>query len=391
MKVICYNGEKKDITTVQVGDVLMSAESKPITVKAVKKNRFSPYYRITNKKGESYEVSGESTLCLKYTGKKIMRDRPERKSFQVAWFDKKKVKLAYETFSYKDDDKTLVRKEAEIFVEELKDDRYLEIKAKDFLNLSKKYLDLLHGYQIGLEYQETELPIDPYFIGFWIGIIFIKLTFSGDGTSCTSCITSQDSTVLKYFAKNLGDIECYLQYYNKMCYRINGLKLKNGTKDNKFLTFLQTSNLLNNKHIPDIYKYNSRENRLKLLAGLLDSDGNYSEGSFEFSQKNEIVMNDVIELSRSLGFASKKRIKKTSWSHKGVKKIGTAFRINIGGHGIEEIPTLIPRKRARARLLDIDVSVSSIKVEEIDGENEFVELKFRGDEKFLLDNFLVRK
>jgi intein/homing endonuclease len=109
--------------------------------------------------------------------------------------------------------------------------------------------------------------------------------------------------------------------------------------------------MLNNKHIPNLYKYNSRENRLKLLAGLIDSDGWYDTiGScFEFTQKNETLMDDVIYLCRSLGFACYKSSKKTSWKYKGVKNEGTAFRITISGSGLDEIPTVIPRKRANPR------------------------------------------
>ena len=35
---------------------------------------------------------------------------------------------------------------------------------------------------------------------------------------------------------------------------------------------LKTHNLIGNKHIPHIYKCNSREIRLQLLAGIIDSD-----------------------------------------------------------------------------------------------------------------------
>ena len=41
-------------------------------------------------------------------------------------------------------------------------------------------------------FAKRDVPIDPYMIGYWLG----------DGTSYTSEITSQDSTVLYYFAKN---------------------------------------------------------------------------------------------------------------------------------------------------------------------------------------------
>jgi intein/homing endonuclease len=70
--------------------------------------------------------------------------------------------------------------------------------------------------------------------------------------------------------------------------------------------------MINNKHIPHIYKCNSSENRLKLLAGLIDSDGHLiKNGGYEFTQKNEKLMDDVIYLARSLGFSCNKKVKKT--------------------------------------------------------------------------------
>jgi intein/homing endonuclease len=90
------------------------------------------------------------------------------------------------------------------------------------------------------------------------------------------------------------------------------------------LNTLRNLDLLQNKHIPLIYKCNSRENRLKLLAGLIDSDGHLiKNGGFEFTQKNERLMDDVIYLARSLGFSCDKKIKNTSWTYKGEKKTGT--------------------------------------------------------------------
>jgi intein/homing endonuclease len=148
--------------------------------------------------------------------------------------------------------------------------------------------------------------------------------------------------------------------------------------------------MLNNKHIPNIYKLNSRENRLRLLAGLLDSDGYYDKEktSFEFTQKNEKLMDDVIYLSRSLGFACYKSVKNTTWTHKGIKKSGTAFRISITGKGIEEIPTLIPRKKAEPRKQIKDVLVTGITVEyvnEDDYENSHVNINRTNNRQWPLD------
>lgn len=52
--------------------------------------------------------------------------------------------------------------------------------------------------------------------------------------------------------------------------------------------------------IPDIYKYNSRENRLKLLSGLIDNS-DFKKGFIEFI-KNRKLVDDIVYLIKSLGF-----------------------------------------------------------------------------------------
>ena len=133
-------------------------------------------------------------------------------------------------------------------------------------------------------------------------------------------------------------------------YRIcgNGKPGKSKKGTNTFMNFLRDYNLIRNKHIPLVYKCNSRENRLKLLAGFLDADGHLEDGScFEVSQcnKHELLLDDIMFLSRSLGFSTYKKSRTTSWTHKGVKKFGTALRTHISGNGLHEIPTLCPRKK----------------------------------------------
>ena len=141
-------------------------------------------------------------------------------------------------------------------------------------------------------------------IGLWLG----------DGMSNGPEITNQDSTIIKYFKTNLEQYKCYLQFKddktNKYTYRINGDGSRK-TDSNYFMNILNKYNLINNKHIPHIYKCNSRENRLKLLAGLIDSDGSLdSSGCYDFIQKSEKLIDDVIYLAHSLGFACYKSIQK---------------------------------------------------------------------------------
>jgi hypothetical protein len=139
--------------------------------------------------------------------------------------------------------------------------------------------------------------------------------------------------------------------------RINGLHVNittgttlDGPGRNVLLNFFKDNNLLNNKHIPDTYKFNSRENRLKLLAGLIDSDGYLSNNVYEFTLKSEILVNDIIFLVRSLCFFTyKKEIQKTCTNGPNGSVTGNYLRFHICGEGLEEILVLLERKRAHER------------------------------------------
>jgi hypothetical protein len=380
-EIIMYDGHIKKIEDITVGDLVMGDDSTPRMVLGTN-NGLDTMYKITNQKGESYTVNSEHILSLKYTAKKNIRDRVDRDSYQVFWFDKVNIKLAYKTFSYKNKTKDDVYKDANIYLDSLIDDRYIDIPIKKYMSLSKKYTDNLHGYQVPIEFQHKKIEIDPYMLGIWLG----------DGSANTSIITNQDSSVIKYFKENLGQYKCYLNFEQNSGhykYRING-DGSGKQNSNYFLNTLRKYNLLDNKHIPHNYKCNSRENRLKLLAGLIDADSSYKDGCFEITQslEHETLLDDIIYLSRSLGFSCYKNKKKTTWTYKGEKKTGLAWRIIISGNGIDKIPTLISRKKANKRIRLADVLVSSIKIEKLP-ENEYYGFELDGNHRFVLSNFIV--
>ena len=70
------------------------------------------------------------------------------------------------------------------------------------------------------------------------------------------------------------------------------------------LTELKDLGLLSNKHIPDDYLIDSEENRLNLLAGIVDTDGYASKDGkcIEIHLMNERLANDVKTLCQQLGF-----------------------------------------------------------------------------------------
>jgi len=377
-KVLMYDGTIKNVEDINIGELVMGDDSTPRNVLETH-NGIDTLYKVSNRKGETYTVNSHHILSLIYTAKKNLRDRPERQSYQVIWFDKNKYKLNYKTFSYNNKNKEYVYTEAKKFLNDLLDDRKVDIPILEYLKLSKKYRDNLLGYQVPIDFPKVEVHIDPYMIGYWLG----------DGTSHNSNITTQDSTVLHYFSKNLQKLNLFLEYKNNYTYKLStGV---HGQKDNLFLKTLRELNMLNNKHIPHIYKCNSREVRLKLLAGFIDADGHLGKrNDFEITQceKHEKLLDDIIYLARSLGFSAYKHIKKTSWTHNGIKKFGTAFRININGEGIDKIPTLIQRKKAYPRKPRVNALVSQIKVEEV-GKGDYYGIELDCNNRFVLGNFIV--
>ena len=377
-EILMYDGTIKLVQDIIVNDLLMGDDSTPRSVlNLIRGNEIM--YKIVNNKNESYIVNENHILCLKMTNNKIITDRKERKSYQVRWFDNKQIKHNSKTFSYKIISKQTAFNDATELFNSINEDLIVEISVKDFLNLTDNMQKYLNGYKIGIQFPEVELPLDPYMIGIWLG----------DGTACEPEITSQDSTVINYFKQNLHTYKCYLQFHDKYTYRINGDGTRN-FKCNHFMNILKKFNLINNKHIPHIYKCNSRQNQLKILAGLIDSDGYFHNGTFEFTQsiEHERLIDDVIYLCRSLGFACYKNIKKTSWIHKGIKNYGNAFRIIISGNNIEEIPTLCPRKKALPRKQIKDVLVSGIKITKLEN-SEYYGFQLDGNHRYLMGNFIV--
>ena len=378
--IIMADGTCKMVQDIKEGDLLMGDDSRPRTVLSLAKGR-DKMYDIVPIKGEKYTVNQEHILCLRASGfPKISRNNHRANTnYNVQWIENNKC--CSKTFTFGTTNEMEKKQEAEEFFENIQNgkhtfDNVLEIAVKDYLELSNKKKAFLKGYKVALDFEEKDLHIDPYAIGYWLG----------DGTGRSSDITCQDSTVLYYFANYLATIGLSLLYRSGYTYGITG----NGKyNNNRFLNTLKEFDLLNNKHIPMHYKCNSRENRLQLLAGLLDSDGSLNtNGGFEFTQKNETLMNDVIYLARSLGFSCYKRNKNTTWTHKGEKKQGTAWRIHIHGNGLETIPTRIPRKRAPPRKQIKDVLVTGIKVQYV-GEDDYYGFMLNGNCRYLIGDFTV--
>ena len=374
--IMLHNGTTKMVQDIRVGDLVMGDDSSPRKVLSLGRGE-DEMYEVTNIKGDTYTVNSEHILCLKHNRTPYIRDREDRYSYMLQWFDSGKLKTETLTSSYKNKSKEEALNELEKVLEEkLKVSKYFTISVKDYLSISKGYLKNFVGYKVGVEFPEKEVDIDPYIIGLWLG----------DGHSDRPNFTNQEAVILKYLSKELLNYDCYLSHCQDYTYRFCSLK----KKINSLKNILRDNNLINNKHIPIKYKYNSRSNRLKLLAGLIDTDGYYDPKGkyYEITQKNNKLSEDIEYLSRSLGFSCYSKKCKKSCMYKGDKREGEYNRMNIYGNKLEEIPVLCPRKKAIARKQIKDPLCSQIKIKPI-GKGKYYGFELDGNHQYLLGNFIV--
>lgn len=150
-----------------------------------------------------------------------------------------------------------------------------------------------------VNFNEKELPIDPYLLGLLIG----DGSLSDNGSVELSLGFKKRHVIDKIkvpegihfnFTENNKKNYIRLKFYG---IDVNGKSLRNHLQDIGL-----TNTKSNTKFIPDLYLYSSLKSRMDLLDGLIDTDGHInSRNLFEYSTISEALYNNMIELCRSLG------------------------------------------------------------------------------------------
>lgn len=143
-----------------------------------------------------------------------------------------------------------------------------------------------------VEYSEKTLSVDPYFLGLWLG----------DGHSRMPSITTIDEPIKNYVYEYANSLGLNIRIEKNITYYITS-GIKEGSLDyNVLLNELKKLNLIKNKHIPKEYLLSSKDQRMALLQGLMDTDGSvYSNGTISFTTTKEQLAKDFFSLCRSLG------------------------------------------------------------------------------------------
>ena len=276
-----YDGSIVNVEDIKVGDILRDDQNRPTEVISLTRGRDKMYRISANVENArmSHVVNSAHILTVKRTSK--------------------------DWYSYKQN---------EVY----------DIPLQEFINFPKYEQERFSLYRLRADYARVDHTIDPYLLGLWLG--------DGNRNDFQICVNSDDTEIRDYLEDNYN-CSIYTDKRSKaLSYNILGAK-----------QYLKNLNLLKNKHIPKEYLIDSAENRLKLLAGLIDSDGyNYRNSNIEISSSNKQLADDIFELCCSLGFRVLIRNKQAKLY--GIpKKI--SYTITIKGQ-LDDIPNVLTRKHA---------------------------------------------
>jgi hypothetical protein len=341
-RILMFDGSTKKVEDVVVGDLLMGDDNTPRKVLSLASGK-EEMYEVVPKRGEPMVVTADHVLSLK---RRRSRFHKRGKPF-----------------------------------EDPKAGEIVDISLQDYQKQNQWFKDLHLLYRVPIEWEEQTVDIDPYLLGLWLG----------DGSSNTSAITNMDEEVVDYLYAFADKAGMRIAVYRRKpgdkasLYRIvtDNRGKKNG---NNLLNALREYDLIKNKHIPQAYKINSRDVRLKLLAGLVDSDGYINRNSIQITIKVKQLAEDIVFLAQSLGFHAEMKL-----CTKGIKSIGFQgeyYRIGISGD-CSVVPTAIERKKVRCRSPWKDILVTGIREVRSVGEREYYGFTLDGNGRYVTADFTV--
>jgi hypothetical protein len=159
--VLKFDGSIEKVENLKQNDLLMGPDSKPRRILSTSQGQGDMYEVSSTSKRplfDAYTVNGDHVLALKHSGAIRYSDRGLFGPYVVG--------------------------------------DHIEISVHEYLKKSTHFKRLLKGYKTGVEFPDNNLPLDPYFLGLWLG----------DGTSRSAAITTADQEIRDYVYGN--GLEC---------------------------------------------------------------------------------------------------------------------------------------------------------------------------------------
>lgn len=305
----------------------------------------------------------------------------------------------------------------------VRDGDIFELTVQQFENIcssrvkDKKILKLYrspHGEAPGAPAVQSELPVDPYFLGFWLG----------DGFKDYAHVASSDLEIKVYLHNYVERLNAsrpagarrlkikehlisaagsavgdsgYLRSVNTYRFAITSPDGEPGYHWNPVYEGLKQLGLLGDKSggIPDVYKKADKESRLAVLAGLMESDGCLRpiEQRYAFVQHNDDhakMVYDIKEVAQSCGIVVNSVLTRTAQEF-GTGQVGSATRYEVFlGKGSEQFQhhLLFARKKMNNSKKWMDHDIRSVVGVKDAGIGQYRAIEVSGGH-FQLENRLV--
>ncbi len=332
-RILMFDGTLRNVEDVQVGDLLMGDDSTPRRVLSLARGRENMYW-VRQNKGDDYRVNESHILSLK-------RSRNEG-----------------------------VHRHGDV----------LNIEVREWLKKGPKFRSNYKGYKVAVEFAEQAVPLDPYFLGVWLG----------DGDNAKQGVTGRYAEIVDYL------VESNIVLTNQLATAVTQTHTVSTRQKSRLanpleqllMEELEDLAVLGDKHIPQLYAVNSTENRLQLLAGLIDSAGRLKamrEGYYEIKQKSQRLAEQTKFLCDSLGFRTLIEHKRAAISSIGYES--EVWRVRLYGD-LDRVPVRVARKKAQPWASPVDWRMTGITVE-FDKEDDYYGFEIDGNHLFLLADCTV--
>ena len=335
--ILMFDGSTKPVEEVVVGDEIMGWDNTPRKVLSLKRGR-QQMAQIIPKKSSPWVVNIDHMLSVKLTGEPTGH-------------------ISTGGYKYR---------------------KIYDISVKDWLTTKTATKHAMKLFSVGVDcWKETTQTISPYLLGVLLGD-------GGLTGKATVTLTSDDEEIWKYLNE-------YKKSHGWILKKTNQEITKRITNAPDLFNWLRCLRLFpiacGDRFIPDIYKICSREQRLEILAGLIDTDGWAEISSYAFVSKSKRLRDDVSFVARSLGFFVSEKKVKGGCMYKGKRFVGTYYRCRIMGE-VTEIPLKIKRKKASSRTIKKDPMLQGFSVKLLP-EDDYYGFTITGDGRYLMGDFLV--
>jgi superfamily II DNA/RNA helicase len=346
--VLMYDGYIKRIEDVRVGDKLMGPDSDSRVVTQLIRGN-GRMYEITPVKGKSFIVNEDHIISLVRTN------------------------TSSSTRSRKSLERRLIR-----------DGKVVDVSVRNWLSWSKTQKHVHKLFRVGVNFStNSRLPLDAYLLGAYLG----------DGSSAgngTPSITKVDVEKELVTAASMDLCAGETRRTGSSTYSLSGQEPSRGRAggSNSLINTLRELGLYEldcgQKFVPQVYKTAGRNERLALLAGLMDTDGSVDHCGLDFVTKSNLLAEDVAFVARSVGLAAYISPCRKSDQY---GTVGDYFRICLSGD-TAVIPCRIGRKQSSKRMITKNVLRTGFSISYA-GTDDYYGFTLTGDGRYLLDDFTV--